>query len=83
MQGDKYLMKQIKVKHPAKFCGKKHNELAVIYGEEDGVRHNIAPIESDTLEGSASVLVDYDPQVNYAELYKVLDCETFNPQPIE
>lgn len=76
-------MKQIKVKHPAKFCGQYHNELAVIYGEEDGVRHNIAPIESDTLEGSASVLVDYDPKAKYEEMFKVLDCETFNPQPIE
>ena len=76
-------MKQIKVKHPAKFCGKKHDELAVIYGEVDGVRHNIAPIESDTNEGSASVLVDYDPEAKYEEMFKVLDCETFNPQPIE
>ena len=74
-------MKKIKVKHPAPFCGELHDELAYVYGEDGKVRYNIAPIDApDGPEGCAGVLVEYDPEADYSELYKVTDTKTVNPQ---
>lgn len=74
-------MKEIKVLNPAPFCGKKHKELALVYGEDGGTRYNVATIDApEGTEGSACVLVDYDPEKDYSELYRVTDVPTINPQ---
>ena len=80
-------MKQIKVKHPAMFNGRKHSELAYVYAEEDGVRFNVAPViegEENNLnvEGCAGVLVDWEADKDYSALYYATETKTLNPQQI-
>ena len=75
-------MKELKVKHPAMFCGEPHPELAFVYGEEDGIRYNVRAIGSEETEGCAGVLLDWDPEADYSETYEVLDVKTLNPQEI-
>ena len=72
----------IKVDNPHEFCGELRDDLCFIYGidEETNVRHNIAPIDSDDEIGCAGIVCDYDSNINYQELYKVLDVITDLPK---
>lgn len=71
-------MKEIKLQHPALFCEDYHNELVFIYGEEDGVRFNILPIDEEG-EGCAGVLTDWEEGRDYSLEYKVTEIPTKLP----
>ena len=74
-------MKKIVTIHPAPFCGGYDESKALIEGLDKNVRYNVCPIDADEgSEGSACILVDYDPEADYASLYRVTDTKTHNPQ---
>ena len=69
----------LKVKHPAPFNGALHKELAFVYAEKDGIRYNVRP-KGEEGEGAAGILIDYDPNADYRELYEETEYKTLNPQ---